>query len=152
MNKSGAHDGGTGDDDGSDPTLAARFVRLMGDRSVAKLRADMADAGFSIGANAIQLAKRGSLGLRLGTVQKFAQFFGVSLADMLQDEEKDKARIMQARSAINALTEDQRRALLSVMLGEAASDETVEDRMKITKTLKKKDRPQGPDTGFGDLL
>ncbi len=142
---------GSDDDEGIDPGLAARFNDLMGDRSVAKLRKDMAQAGYSIGANAIQLAKKGSLGLRLGTAQKFAHFFGMSLSDLLRDESIERQKISNAQAALSALTDTQRRALLASILGNAASDETVEQRMKITTELKKKDRPQGPDSGFSDL-
>lgn len=139
------------EDDGVDPVLAARFNTLMGDRSVARLRKEMADAGLAIGSNAIQAAKIGSLGLRLGTAQKFAQFFGLSLSDLLRDESIERQKIANAKSALSALDSEQRRALLASMMGEAASDETVEQRMKITKALKSKDRPQGPDSGYNEL-
>lgn len=142
-------DGAEGE--GVDPVLAARFNALMGDRSVARLRKDMAEAGLAIGSNAIQLAKIGSLGLRLGTVQKFAQFFEMSMSDLLRDESIERQKIANAKNALSALDAEQRRALLASMMGEAASDETVEARMKITTALKKKDRPQGPDSGYGEL-
>lgn len=142
---------GDSEDEGADPALAARFNALMGNRSVAKLRSDMAEAGYAIGANAIQLAKKGSLGLRLGTAQKFAHYFGMSLPDFLRNDDAERQKMSVAQHAIDALTGEQRRALLAAMLGEAASDETVERRMKITRTLKKRDRPEGPDTDFGGL-
>jgi DNA-binding Xre family transcriptional regulator len=71
------------DGDGINPVLAKNFLALMGKRAVAQLRADMAADGIAIGANAIQLAKKGSKGLRLGTLEKFARYFGCSVADLI---------------------------------------------------------------------
>lgn len=76
---------------------------------------------------------------------------GVSADHLLFGDVAERLKLSQAEAAVQALTDEQRRELLTKMLGSAASDETVERRMKITKTLKKKDRPQGPDSGFSDL-
>lgn len=76
---------------------------------------------------------------------------GVSADHLLFGDVAERLKLSQAETAVRALTDEQRRELLSKMWGNAASDETVEDRMKVTKTLKKKDRPQGPDSGYGGL-
>lgn len=71
------------DDSDNDPALAANFQARMGGRAVNVLRTEMAAAGFTIGSQAIQAAKAGSRGLRLETLQKFADFFGCTVLDLL---------------------------------------------------------------------
>lgn len=71
------------DADGHSAVLQENFRRYMGDRTVARLRHDMALSGILIGSSAIQLARHGSLGLRLGTLTKFARFFGCEVADLI---------------------------------------------------------------------
>lgn len=68
-----------GDDDGTDEVLAKNFTQLLGSMSVGKLREDMG----GIGTSAIQAAKRGSKGLRLATLEKFAAYFNVQPYQML---------------------------------------------------------------------
>lgn len=75
------------DGDGINPALARNFRALIGERSVAQLRDEMAREGISIGAGAIQAAKKGSTGLRLETLEKFATFFGRKVTDLLSDPE-----------------------------------------------------------------
>ncbi|WP_431509880.1 helix-turn-helix domain-containing protein [Variovorax sp. DAIF25] len=70
--------------DGIDATLAANFAELMGSRSIATLRQEMAERGIAIGSAAIQAAKQGSRGIRLETLQKFADFFGCQVHQLLQ--------------------------------------------------------------------
>lgn len=69
--------------DDRDETLAENFKALMGKTSVGDLRKAMAAKGFTIGSGAVQSAKVGSRGLRLETLQKFADYFGVSVRDLL---------------------------------------------------------------------
>lgn len=66
-----------------DLALSANFVHRMGTRSVRVLRQEMADRGFSIGSGAIQAMKAGSRGVRLETLQKFADFFDCKVIDLL---------------------------------------------------------------------
>jgi len=86
MVKKGGENHEDEDGGGLNPALARSFNAYMNGRSVAKLREDMAQAGFSIGANAIQLAKKGSMGLRIGTLDKFARYFNCAVSDLLSDE------------------------------------------------------------------
>ena len=71
-----------------DETLAANFKALMAGRSVGALRLEMAERGMAIGSGAIQAAKIGSRGLRLETLQKFADFFGCQLYELLTPGEE----------------------------------------------------------------
>lgn len=66
-----------------DEDFAERFKELSRGRSVGGLREDMAKAGYSIGANAIQAARRGSRGIRLETLQKFADYFGIPVKELI---------------------------------------------------------------------
>lgn len=66
-------------DDDCDPILKANFTHLMGDMSVGGLRGDMGD----IGTSAIQSAKKGSKGMRLETLEKFAAYFKVQPYQLL---------------------------------------------------------------------
>ena len=75
----------------------------------------------------------------------------ISADYLLFGDAAERERLAAAEQALRTLTPEMQRALMAKMLGEAVPDETVEDRMKITKTLKKKDRPQGPESGFGGL-
>ncbi len=76
---------------------------------------------------------------------------GISADHLLFGDVAERLKLTQAEQVVQLLTPEQRRELIAKMMGDAASDETVEKRMKITKTLKKKDRPQGPDSSFGGL-
>ena len=70
-------------EDGLSAPLRDNFRRYMGTRTVARLRQEMAEAGLSIGTSAIQMAKQGSTGVRLGTLEKFARFFACDVADLV---------------------------------------------------------------------
>lgn len=67
-----------------DENLAANFRYRLGGRSVHVLRQQMAERGLPIGSGAIQAAKQGSRGVRLETLQKFADFFECSVIDLLR--------------------------------------------------------------------
>lgn len=71
-----------GEDAGINHDLARNFRALMAGRSIGALRADMKHAGYPIGTSAIQLALSGR-GNTLGVTQKFADYFGVSVADLI---------------------------------------------------------------------
>lgn len=70
-------------DYGSSQALKRNFLERAEGRAVAKLRADMAARGFKVGSGAIQAARAGSLGMRLETLQKFADYFECSLIELL---------------------------------------------------------------------
>lgn len=65
-----------------DPVLAENFNRLAQGASVAKLRESIGN----IGSGAIQAAKQGSTGMRLETLEKIADHFGVATHQLLQPD------------------------------------------------------------------
>lgn len=71
-----------------DETLAANFNARLNGRSIQVLRQQMAERGMPIGSAAIQATKLGSRGVRLETLQKFADFFGCSVVDLLAPEDQ----------------------------------------------------------------
>lgn len=83
-----------------DERFAERFKTLCRGRSIGRLREDMAKAGYPIGANAIQAARRGSRGLRLETLQKFADYFEVPLAELIDDvSDAERAEVKARRDS-----------------------------------------------------
>jgi hypothetical protein len=66
-------------DSDADPVLKANFDKLMEGMSVGRLREDMGH----IGTSAIQSARKGSKGLRLETLEKFATYFNVQAYQLL---------------------------------------------------------------------
>lgn len=68
----------------ADEALAVNFRARLGARSIQGLRQEMAERGITIGSGAIHAAKMGSRGVRLETLQKFADFFGCSVLDLLR--------------------------------------------------------------------
>jgi len=152
------------DDSDVDPTLAANFSALMGGRSVAALRQEMADKGYTIGSGAIQSAKVGSRGLRLETLQKFADFFGCSVYDLVTPADSREswpfgntltpaqffaldAGAVQA--ALDVLVSASKRQAVMKKLGAPApaADDRVGAFIKPAPH-----HPDAPDTGFGDEL
>lgn len=71
-----------------DATLAANFNARLNGRSIQALRQQMAERGVPIGSAAIQAVKMGSRGVRLETLQKFADFFGCKVVDLLIPEDQ----------------------------------------------------------------
>lgn len=67
-------------------TLAENFKRLAAGRSFGLLRRQMADAGVPIGMGTLHRVAQGDMGTRGVTLEKVAQFFGVSADQMLQPE------------------------------------------------------------------
>jgi DNA-binding Xre family transcriptional regulator len=72
-----------------DEALAGNFRVRIGARSVQTLRREMADRGIAIGSGAIQAMKQGSRGVRLETLQKFADFFECTVSDLLRSPESE---------------------------------------------------------------
>lgn len=72
-------------DESIDPILRDNFKALMAGRAVGVLRAEMAAVGLTIGTSTIQRAMRGSDGLRVESLDKFAKFFGVQRHQLLME-------------------------------------------------------------------
>lgn len=75
-----------------DPVLRENFARLMGKKAIHALRKEMADKGIEIGVSTIQRAMRGSDGLRVESLDKFARFFGVERHRLLMPDLGEAAR------------------------------------------------------------
>lgn len=79
----------------SDPpintALSANVRRLMDGRSVETLRTQMADAGLAIGSGTIHRAMKGEAGNRLASLEKLAQFFGVTVDQLLYSHSGGRA-------------------------------------------------------------
>jgi hypothetical protein len=86
-------------DEAIDPILQANFERLRRGRAVGVLRAEMAEAGITIGTSTIQRALRGSDGLRVESLDKFAKFFGVARHQLLMESLGDEVSTGPAPAA-----------------------------------------------------
>lgn len=64
----------------------AALMKQHGITGIGQLRKTMADAGFKVGTGAIVKATKGAAGIRVGTLGKFAQFFDVTVDQMLQPD------------------------------------------------------------------
>lgn len=71
--------------------LSNNVRRLMAGRSVETLRTQMADAGLAIGSGTIHRAMKGEAGNRLSSLEKLAQFFGVTVDQLFQAHDSDRA-------------------------------------------------------------
>lgn len=72
--------------DPENPILQANMQRLMDGRSIETLRAAMAEAGIQIGTGTLHKATLGKSGNRLASLKKIADFFGVTVDQLLQPE------------------------------------------------------------------
>jgi hypothetical protein len=70
----------------NDPVLAKNVTKLMAGRGIQALRDEMAVAGIRIGAGTLQKAASGDSGIRYGSLQKIAGFYGVTVAQLMQPE------------------------------------------------------------------
>ena len=68
------------------PTLAANVALLVKDKSIGRLRAEMATAGFEIGQGTIARIRNGETGVRMESLQKFADYHQVELDTLLRGE------------------------------------------------------------------
>lgn len=64
--------------------LSDNVRRLMDGRSVETLRTQMADVGLPIGSGTIHRAMKGEVGSRLASIEKLAQFFGLTAEELLR--------------------------------------------------------------------
>jgi hypothetical protein len=80
-------DGGVEKEEGliSQP-LSDNMRKLRGERSIGGLRQEMAVAKIYIGTSTLHRADKGELGIRVESLEKIGQFFGVSAAQLLQPE------------------------------------------------------------------
>lgn len=68
------------------PILHGNMQRLMAGRSIETVRAAMAEAGVHIGTGTLHKAVQGKSGNRLASLKKIAEFFGVSVDQLLQPD------------------------------------------------------------------
>lgn len=64
--------------------------KLMGGRSIERLRAEMAKAGYKIGTSTIHRAVKGEVGNRLESLEKLAEFFDKTVDQLLQFDGVDE--------------------------------------------------------------
>jgi transcriptional regulator with XRE-family HTH domain len=83
----------------SNPVLAENMRRLMGGRSIETVRAEMAEAGVQIGTGTLHRALKGQTGNRLESLEKIAQFFGVTIDQLLLPQGDDVQPIFSEEAA-----------------------------------------------------
>jgi transcriptional regulator with XRE-family HTH domain len=97
----------------TNPVLAENMKRLMNGRSIEAVRALMAEAGFQIGTGTLHRALKGETGNRLESLEKIAQFFSVSIDQLLLPQGDDLQPIYSEEASsiaaeLDALTAEQR--------------------------------------------
>lgn len=60
--------------------LASNAALMIRGTAIGRLRSDMKDAGFNIGQGNLQRIVGGETGVRMESLQKFADYFSVSVA------------------------------------------------------------------------
>lgn len=65
-------------------TLAVNASTLIGEKSITGLRAEMKQAGYDIGQGTLARIKKGETGVRMESLQKFADYFNVELDTLLR--------------------------------------------------------------------
>lgn len=79
------------------PVLAANASQLVKDKSIGRLRAEMAAAGYEIGQGTLARIKGGETGVRMESLQKFADFHRVELDTLLRGEVGHDDEFVQVR-------------------------------------------------------
>lgn len=69
--------------------LARNAARITKGKAVGRLRQEMKQAGFSIGQGTLQRILAGNTGVRMASLQQFADYFGVDLASLLGSRTKE---------------------------------------------------------------
>lgn len=67
------------------PALAANMVKLSNGRSIGGLRADMAAEGHQIGQGTLDRIMKGDRGVRMESLQKVADYFGVEVDQLMRE-------------------------------------------------------------------
>lgn len=65
-------------------TLASNAALMIRGRAIGRLRSDMKDAGFNIGQGTLQRIIAGETGMRMESLQKFADYFSVDVDTLLR--------------------------------------------------------------------
>lgn len=65
-------------------TLASNAALMIRGRAIGRLRSDMKDAGFNIGQGTLQRIIAGETGVRMESLQKFADYFSVEVDTLLR--------------------------------------------------------------------
>lgn len=64
--------------------LAKNMRQLRGDRAIGVLRQEMADRKIQIGTSTLHRADKGEMGIRVESLAKIGEFFGVTADQLLQ--------------------------------------------------------------------
>lgn len=86
-------------------TLAANAAMLFGEKSIAGLRAEMKRDGYDIGQGTLVRIKNGETGVRMESLQKFADYFRVDIDTLLRgqvDDEDDYIQISRLSVEVGA--------------------------------------------------
>lgn len=67
------------------PALAKNMARLSNGRSIGGLRSDMAGEGYSIGQGTLSRILLGDKGVRVESLQKVADYYGIELDQLMRD-------------------------------------------------------------------
>lgn len=70
-------------------TLADNAALLSKGKSIGRLREEMKSAGYDIGQGTLARILAGDIGVRMGSIQKFADFFQVNTATLLNEPFED---------------------------------------------------------------
>ena len=68
------------------PVLSTNASTLSKEKAIGRLRSDMKAAGFDIGQGTLQRILAGETGVRMESLQKFADYFGVDLETRLRGQ------------------------------------------------------------------
>lgn len=99
-------------------TLAENAALMTKGKAIGRLRNDMAQAGFNIGQGTLQRILAGETGVRMESLQKFADYFSVDLDTLLRGRVEEGEDFIQiARLSVEAIPGRSRKSNLLEELG-----------------------------------